>query len=207
MPPFRSPARQIHLGVALGAALVTAGTATGCLYDSTGPDALLTEDEIRLVFQDLVTSVLHQGSRGIAFGTQSNYRCGSMTLGQLDPETSSDTTMAFSYLAIPRDCHAWNASGPDILYSGAPDVGGDAQATEVEGVLVFLRVTGFGGVSYRTVDGRKGTCVIDMVYGFERPAPHVATDRWWWEGAGCGLSLDTVMTRSDFQGTPITPPR
>ena len=203
MSPSSGPARLAAYGTALGLGLITAS----CLYDSTGPDALLTAGEVRLLFDDLTRRVDGPERDSTLFGTRVSAGCMSISFGDLDLEKSNDPIIAFSYRAVPEDCEARNWSGPDILYSGAPEISGDARWTRPEAVLLVFRVTGVGTFSYRTVDGRKGECGIDVAVAFQRPSTGGEDDRWVWEGTACGLSMDTTWTRADFEGAPDFSPR
>lgn len=205
MSPSTSPTRPIRLCVALGAALTTAGITAGCLYDSTGPDSLLTEGEMRRLFMDFTHGLFQAERDSTLFGRQPGFGCRGISFGNLDSERSNDTTIAFSYRATPKDCDVRN--GPDILYSGAPDIAGDAWWTRPESRLYRIRFTGVGAISYRTVDGRKGECAIDLTYGFESGATDHQDDRWVWSGTACGLSMDTTLTRADYAASPASSTR
>ena len=194
MSPSSGWAGRRFATAALTAVLLTGG----CLYDSTGPEALLTKEELRLLFSELTNWIRNPVRDSTFLGRQLSAECMTISFGDLDRARSDEAMIAFTYRAIPLDCEVWNWAGPDIQYSGAPEIAGDAQLTRAEVMPFFVRYTGQGAFRYRTVDGRKGQCAIDLAYGFEGGGTGPQDDRWVWEGTGCGMNMDTVLTRTDF---------
>ena len=111
MSPSTTLTRPIRFGVAWRVALITAGITAGCLYDSTGPDALLTEEEMRRLFMQFTHGLFQAERDSTLFGRQPGFGCSGISFGNLDSERSNDTTIAFTYRATPKDCGVRN--GPD----------------------------------------------------------------------------------------------
>ena len=194
---------RLSVGFAVAGLACTLAT-SACLYTTTGPEANLTQEEIRDLFDWLTVAVTWNDST--KYGGSLSFPCRNaehgydsgrvhVALGSLDSQRPDEST--YSYRAVPDDCEVLRYTRPDIRFTGDPAIAGDVRWSH--SILPgFLHMTGLGGFRYTTEDGRKGACEIDVLYARELPTEDRDDAFSRWEGTACGLDMDYTRYDMDY---------